>query len=140
MKITVIFAALFWIISSNTIAATAAKKPLDLNKTIDIVSKTVTMSPSMKRIEAKSDGSSYSVTLYYNSNVDVQDDTRTLATAFVRYLVSIGRDPSDENNKRPVHVCAIQDGLTTVSGKPGVIILGCSHYNPHKDVISWDGA
>lgn len=140
MKIRAIFTALVLIISNNAIAATAAKKQLDLNKAVDIVSKTVKMWPSMKRIETRSDNSSYSVTLYYDANVPVQADTYVFATEFVRYLVSIGRDPSDEANKRSVHVCAMQDGLTTVTGKPGVIILGCSHYNPYKDVVTWDGA
>lgn len=120
-------------------AQTATTKALDLNKAIETISKTVMMSPGAKNIKAEWNGSSYSLTVYYNSDVDVQADTRLLAIAFVRYLVSIGRDPTDAASRRPVHVCGLQDGLTTVSGKPGVSILGCSHYNPYKDTISWEG-
>lgn len=138
MKIKIIFSLLLWILSSNAIVGAKELQPLDLNKAIETVSKTVKMSPSAKRLEIESNGSNYSLTIIYNANVNAQYDTHMLTVAFVRYLVSIGRDPTNPANKRPVHVCGIQEGLTTVSGKPGVVILGCSHFNPHKDVISWD--
>lgn len=125
--------------STNQKPETGASGSLDLERAVATVSKTVRMLPSVKNIKAKSDGSSYSLTVYYSADGDVETDTRLLATAFVQYLVSIGRDPSSATNRRSVHVCGLHDGLTTVSGKPGVKVLGCSHYNPYKDAVSWDG-
>jgi hypothetical protein len=125
--------------SANGGGAQGASVAFDAKKATEIIRQRVMLSPYAKQIKVESDNRAYSVTVYYESDVDVRGETHDFAVEFVRYLVSIGLDPTENSNRRSVHVCGIQDGLTTVSGKPGVNLLGCSHFNPYKDVVSWDG-
>jgi hypothetical protein len=108
----------------------------DMNTAITKAVKNAKLSPAMRKVTGKADRMSYSLLVEYDKGIDATQDNYLLAASFVRYLVSAGRDPSAEKEKRGVHVCAQQVGLTTLSGKPGVRPLGCAHYNPFKSIIT----
>jgi hypothetical protein len=121
-----------------TIATTKTAATFDMNAAIATAVKNANLSPATRMVTGKADTMSYSLLVEYDRDINAAQDNYLLAASFVRYLVSVGRDPSAEKGKRGVHVCAQQAGLTTVSGKPGVRPLGCAHYNPFKDVITQD--
>jgi hypothetical protein len=65
-------------------------------------------------------------------------DDYHLASEFVKQLVKSGRDPSAEPNQKYVGACAEEDGFTTITGKPGIKLLGCAQYDPYKDAVDPD--
>lgn len=98
--------------------------------------KEATLDPSFRSAQLEpSDSLGYSVTMKYGNRIDASGDTDEIARAFIRALVRHGLDPSA---KMSINVCAEQTGLTTPSGKAGVVLLGCSHYNPFTESITFD--
>ena len=65
-------------------------------------------------------------------------DDYHLATEFVKQLVKHGRSPSREPDPKFIGACGEEDGFTTVSGKPGIRLLGCAQYDPTKDAVDPD--
>lgn len=119
-------------------AGTIRSSNFELTDAVRTAAKAANLSTNARTVSGESDSSGYSLTVTYDADINTETDTYRLAASFVQYLVSVGRDPTDSKNRRSVHVCALQDGLTTASGKPGVKLLGCSHFNPYKDVITQD--
>jgi hypothetical protein len=65
-------------------------------------------------------------------------DDYHLAREFVKQLVKISRDPSTAPNQKYVGACGEEDGFTTITGKPGIKLLGCAQYDPYKDAVDPD--
>lgn len=100
--------------------------------------KEVALDPSFKGAQLEPpDGMSYDITVKYSNGINASRDTSALLHAFIRELVRYGMDPSA---KESVNVCAEQIGLTTPTGKAGVILMGCSHYNPFTEAVTFNPA
>jgi hypothetical protein len=65
-------------------------------------------------------------------------DDYHLAREFVNQLIKCGRDPSTAPNQKYVGACGEEDGFTTITGKPGIKLLGCAQYDPYKDAVDPD--
>jgi hypothetical protein len=65
----------------------------------------------------------------------VENESESVATSIIKALVSRGHDPQRESIS--IHVNAMQDGLTTVTGKPAVRPFGDAYYNFAEDNIQW---
>lgn len=65
-------------------------------------------------------------------------DDYHLASEFVRQLVKSGRNPSAEPNQKFVAACGEEDGFTTITGRPGIKLLGCAQYDPYSDAVDPD--
>lgn len=95
----------------------------------------VRLSPSAERIDTKSDELSYTLTIRYAQDVDFEPDARAVLAKFASDLVQAGLNPA---SKKSIHVCGLQDGLKTPTGAPGVRLLGCAHYNPFTEAVSFE--
>ncbi|PRH42396.1 hypothetical protein C6T65_10135 [Burkholderia vietnamiensis] len=63
-------------------------------------------------------------------------DLDIFMNALIKNLMAKGFDPTAHHTG--IHICAQQDGLKTMTGKPAVIPLGCNHYNPYQDRASFE--
>lgn len=63
-------------------------------------------------------------------------DTDVLMRDLIQNLMARGFDPT--SHRTAIHICAQQGNLKTLTGKAGVIPLGCQHYNPYKDTANFE--
>lgn len=79
------------------------------------------------------------ITLSYKSDprgLDVvKADTRRILTDVLQGLVKDGHNPSKEWIS--LFVFGQQDGLSTVTGQPGIRAFGDSYYDYNLDMIAW---
>lgn len=77
----------------------------------------------------------YDLLVRYSSDLDPESDSRALLQEFVSRLMKAGIDPS---GKTSINVCSVQVGLKTPTGKDAVRPLGCLHYNPFTEAVTFD--
>ncbi|KVZ26995.1 hypothetical protein WL14_00690 [Burkholderia cepacia] len=77
----------------------------------------------------------YDLLVRYSSELNPEGDSRALLQAFVSQLMKAGIDPS---GKTSINVCSVQIGLKTPTGKDAVRSLGCLHYNPFTEAVTFD--
>lgn len=111
--------------------------PVNVEEIQGIINK-IHLQPSWRSINVdKNDPGN--ITLSYKSDPGnlavVQADTRHILIDVLQGLVKEGHNPSKEWIS--LFVFGQQDGLTTVTGQPGVRAFGDSYYDYNLDTIAW---
>jgi len=96
----------------------------------------IPLKPQWQSLEV-TDGES--VVLWYKRDQWVGDqaegDTHYIAFSIIKAIVASGHNPHKE--WITLHVNAEQRGFTTLSGEPGVLWFGGTHYSFSRDILVW---
>jgi len=98
----------------------------------------IEMKPKWREISI-SEKDPRSLTLHFKERPTLSEaryDAEDIATKVMRALVAEGHDPKKDWTR--VYVHAEEDGLTTITGRPGVRPFGTAYYNHARDQIEWD--
>jgi len=128
-------------------STTHSTKSQNINAWTIEAARSATIGRGIKQFETEHSYAGYQITIDYDPSYFTAEwagreqafatsDTYHLAQAFVQLLLKKGIDPSNPKNPQIVQVCAREGGFVSVTGKPQFANLGCSEYDPSRDVVS----
>ncbi|HIE4430008.1 TPA: hypothetical protein ACXM9H_000979 [Burkholderia multivorans] len=127
--------AVFIAAASAAITALASPNDAKVIQAAQDAVHSIRMNPAARSMKTDVSPRRYDLLVRYSADLDPEGDARALLQEFVSRLMKAGIDPS---GKTSINVCSVQIGLKTPTGKDAVRSLGCLHYNPFTEAVTFD--
>jgi hypothetical protein len=136
-KMKKIYAALAAAAMVVTLPAFADQSDAVVHRAAQEAAHSVRLNAAARSMKSDVSPQHYDLLIKYASDVNPEGDARAVLQEFVSRLMKAGIDPS---GKTSINICSVQTGLKTPTGKDAVRQLGCLHYNPFTEAVTFDPA